>query len=58
MLNIIAFLVAGAFFYGGFYLFGLAFQVPESRAAWVFFAGIIVNLIALVIPINILSRRN
>jgi hypothetical protein len=57
MINILAFLVAGAFFYGGFYLFGLAFQVPEMWAAWVFFAGIIVNLLALVIPINILGRR-
>ena len=58
MLNILAFLVAGGFFYAGFWLFGLAFQVPESMAAWVFFAGIIVNLLALVVPINVLGRRN
>lgn len=58
MLNILAFLVAGGFFYAGFWLFGLSFQVPEAYAAWVFFAGIIVNLIALAIPMNILGRRN
>lgn len=58
MVNIIAFLIAGGFFYAGFWLFGLAFQVPENLAAWVFFAGIIVNLFALVIPMNIMGRRN
>jgi hypothetical protein len=58
MVNIIAFLIAGGFFYAGFWLFGLAFQVPESQAAWVFFAGILVNLFALAIPMNVLSRRN
>jgi hypothetical protein len=58
MVNIITFLIAGGFFYAGFWLFGLAFQVPEQWASWVFFAGIIVNLIALAIPMNLLARRN
>ena len=58
MLNIIAFLVAGGFFYAGFWLFGLSFQVPEQWAAAVFFAGILVNLFALAIPMNVLGRRN
>ena len=58
MVNIIAFLVAGGFFYAGFWLFGVAFNVPEAWAAWVFFAGIIVNLVALAIPMNLMARRN
>ncbi len=58
MVNIIAFLIAGGFFYAGFWLFGLAFQVPENLAGLVFFAGILVNLFALAIPMNIMGRRN
>jgi hypothetical protein len=54
-MNVIAFLVAFAFFVGGLFLFGYAFEVPAWEAV-MFLGGIACVSISLVIPFHILGR--
>jgi hypothetical protein len=57
-MKVIVFLVALAFFVGGFLLFGYAFSVTEAWAGAVFFAGILAVCISLAIPFHLLERTD
>jgi hypothetical protein len=57
-MKVFVFLVAFAFFVGGFLLFGYAFAVPEAWGGLVFFSGILAVVVSLAIPIHLLSRTD
>lgn len=42
----------------GFYLFGVAFNVDQAFAAWVFLGGILCVSLALALPISLWQREN
>ena len=46
------------FFVGGLYLFGVAYQVPESWAAVTFFSGILAVCVAVSIPAHVISNND
>lgn len=54
-MKIIGFVVAVAFFVGGIYLLGFAFQVPGYEAP-VFMGGILLSAIGIAVPIHLLKR--
>lgn len=54
-MKIVAFIIAFAFFVGGFLLMGYAFA-PSSGNGIMFFSGIISIVIALAIPFHVLKR--
>jgi hypothetical protein len=57
-MKVFVFLVAFACFVGALLLMGYAFSVPEAWAAPVFFAGILAVVVALSIPVHLLSRTD
>jgi hypothetical protein len=54
-MNVIAFIVSLALFVGGLFIMGESFNVIGAQGV-VFFAGIIVTLAGVFIPIHILKR--
>jgi len=55
IMNVIAFIVSFALFIGGLFIMGEAFAADGPRAL-IFFAGIIVTLLGVFIPIHVLKR--
>lgn len=54
-MNIIGFIVALVCFVGGLYIMGSAFYVTGFEGA-VFFAGVLVSSLGLIIPAHVLKR--
>jgi hypothetical protein len=54
-MNVIAFIIAFAFFIGGLVLFGFAFTVPSWEAV-MFLGGIACVAVSLIIPFHILGH--
>lgn len=54
-MNVIAFVVSIVLFVGGFFLMGYSFEGHDLQAL-MFFAGIIVTTLGVVIPIHVLKR--
>ncbi|MGK2855031.1 MAG: hypothetical protein ACSLE3_13180 [Microbacteriaceae bacterium] len=55
MSNVVTAIIAGILFVGGFWLFGLAFTVT-SNMLLIFFAGVLLVALALMIPLQLLER--
>ena len=52
-MNVIAFIVSVVLFVGGLYIMGEAFAIESGV---VFFAGIVVTLLGVFIPIHVMKR--